>query len=217
MAPARIHMRLAKAIVILPGTGLFLIPGAILWISTGGPASWALAEPEEPRFWFAILIAAPGILLAGWTTRLFVDRGDGTPAPWDPPTKLVVVGPYRHVRNPMIAGVLLMLTAESAVLRFVAPVCLGGGLLPSKYRVLLQVRRAEPRAPVRGRLPALQGERAALDTQMATMERLVSLVRTPAHDAVAIYAGQMIRASSPRSGTKKRSGTASTTRVALLV
>ena len=106
-------MRLAKAIVILPGTGLFLIPGAILWISAGGPASWALAEPEEPRFWFAILIAAPGILLAGWTTRLFVDRGEGTPAPWDPPTKLVVAGPYRHVRNPMIAGVLLMLTAES--------------------------------------------------------------------------------------------------------
>ena len=113
LAPARIHMRLAKAIVILPGTGLFLIPGAILWISAGGPASWALAEPEEPRFWIAILFAAPGILLAGWTTRLFVDRGEGTPAPWHPPTNLVVVGPYRHVRNPMIAGVLLMLTAES--------------------------------------------------------------------------------------------------------
>ena len=36
---------------------------------------------------------------------------------------------------------------------------------------------------------------------MAAVERLVRLVRMPAHDAVAIYAGQMIRASSPRSGT----------------
>ena len=83
-------MRLARAFFILPGTGLFLIPGAILWISAGGPASSALAEPEEPRFWFAILFVTPGILLAGWTTRLFVDRGEGTPAPWDPPRKLVV-------------------------------------------------------------------------------------------------------------------------------
>jgi protein-S-isoprenylcysteine O-methyltransferase Ste14 len=39
--------------------------------------------------------------------------GDGTPAPWDPPQKLVIRGPYRHVRNPMITGVLLMLLAEA--------------------------------------------------------------------------------------------------------
>ena len=57
----------------------------------------------------------PASFIAGWTTRLFVDKGEGTPAPWDPPTKLVVVGPYRHVRNPMITGVFLMLTAESVL------------------------------------------------------------------------------------------------------
>ena len=66
-----------------------------------------------------------------------------------------------------------------AVLRFVAPVWLGGGLLPPEYGLLLQVRRAGPRGPVRGGLPALQGERAALDTQMAAMERLVRLDRIP--------------------------------------
>jgi protein-S-isoprenylcysteine O-methyltransferase Ste14 len=43
--------------------------------------------------------------------------GQGTPAPWDPPKKFVVRGPYRHVRNPMIIGVLLMLLAEAMVLQ----------------------------------------------------------------------------------------------------
>ena len=50
-----------------------------------------------------------------WTVRLFVRQGEGTPAPWDPPQKLVVAGPYRHVRNPMITSVLLMLGGEALV------------------------------------------------------------------------------------------------------
>ena len=32
--------------------------------------------------------------------------GKGTLAPWDPTERLVVTGPYRRVRNPMISGVL---------------------------------------------------------------------------------------------------------------
>ncbi len=106
-------MRLTIWFTILPGTALFFIPGIILWISDGSPASWAPAGPAEPWFWLAVLFAAPGVLLASWTTRLFVTAGKGTPAPWDPPRKLVVAGPYRHVRNPMLTGVLLMLAAES--------------------------------------------------------------------------------------------------------
>ena len=46
----------------------------------------------------------------------FVRRGQGTPAPWNPPHRLVVTGPYRHVRNPMIAGVCLVLLGEACVL-----------------------------------------------------------------------------------------------------
>jgi protein-S-isoprenylcysteine O-methyltransferase Ste14 len=39
----------------------------------------------------------------------FVARGRGTPAPFDPPTRFVVSGPYRWVRNPMYIGALALL------------------------------------------------------------------------------------------------------------
>ncbi len=54
-------------------------------------------------------------LFAASLTR-FATEGDGTLAPWDPPRRLVVRGPYRHVRNPMISGVVLVLFGEAAAL-----------------------------------------------------------------------------------------------------
>jgi protein-S-isoprenylcysteine O-methyltransferase Ste14 len=45
-----------------------------------------------------------GGLLALWCIVTFGTIGKGTPAPFDPPRKLVVRGPYRFVRNPMYVG-----------------------------------------------------------------------------------------------------------------
>lgn len=99
---------LIKGIVILPGTVLVFVPSVILWLSPGSPAVRA-----EGRWWIGLVLAAAGLMLATWTAGLFLTLGRGTPVPWAPPRKLVVAGPYRHVRNPMITGVLLMLAAES--------------------------------------------------------------------------------------------------------
>ncbi len=41
--------------------------------------------------------------------------GEGTPAPWDPPRRLVVRGVYRRVRNPMISGVIFTLCGEALI------------------------------------------------------------------------------------------------------
>ena len=57
-----------------------------------------------------------GLTLLGKTIQLFAAIGKGTLAPWDPTRKLVVQGPYRHVRNPMISGVLCILLGESVLL-----------------------------------------------------------------------------------------------------
>jgi protein-S-isoprenylcysteine O-methyltransferase Ste14 len=45
-----------------------------------------------------------GTMIALWCVFTFVFIGKGTPAPFDPPRKLVVRGPYRFVRNPMYIG-----------------------------------------------------------------------------------------------------------------
>jgi protein-S-isoprenylcysteine O-methyltransferase Ste14 len=54
-------------------------------------------------------MAGIGAVLAGgalalWCVLAFAVIGRGTPAPFDPPRRLVVRGPYRYVRNPMYLG-----------------------------------------------------------------------------------------------------------------
>lgn len=104
-----------RAIVVLPGTVLVLVPAIILWFTRETPAAALTAGLDQGVFWLAAVAAAGGLGLAIWTVRLFARYGDGTPAPWEPPAKLVVRGPYRHVRNPMISGVVLMLAAAALV------------------------------------------------------------------------------------------------------
>jgi protein-S-isoprenylcysteine O-methyltransferase Ste14 len=57
----------------------------------------------------AIAVMAAGGTLAFACIATFVTRGEGTPAPMDPPRKFVAVGPYQFVRNPMYIGAFLVL------------------------------------------------------------------------------------------------------------
>lgn len=70
------------------------------------------------------LVVVGGLLIAGglgmwsWTVSLFHRIGKGTLGLgklMGEPVHLVVAGPYRHVRNPMISGVLAILLGEAAV------------------------------------------------------------------------------------------------------
>jgi protein-S-isoprenylcysteine O-methyltransferase Ste14 len=98
--------RHVAAILLLPGTVAVAIPTLIVWTT----------RPElAPPYLVAVglLLIAAGAVLIVDTVRLFARIGRGTLAPWDPTTRLVVEGPYRRVRNPMISGVVFALFGEA--------------------------------------------------------------------------------------------------------
>ena len=108
--------RHALAVVVLPVMVTIFVP---LWIARRFSVS--LAFPDS--FFGSLGVAAGLVCLALGVTlfvaclRLFAGEGEGTLAPWDPPRALVVSGPYRWVRNPMISGVIAVLLGEAFLLR----------------------------------------------------------------------------------------------------
>jgi len=121
--------RLLQSVLILPVNVLGVIPALLLWAAEGSGWGARWTRPGSWRTWAALPLAAAGLALAVATMRNFVERGKGTPAPWDPPERLVVAGPYRRVRNPMMTGVFLMMGAEVLVTGSWAVAAWGGVLL----------------------------------------------------------------------------------------
>ncbi len=104
---------LIRSIIILPGTALVFIPSLLLWISSKLPAYSGPAHLSRTLFLVGVLFLLAGVVLAIWTVHLQFSLGKGTPAPWDPTVKLVIQGPYRHSRNPMITGAFFVLIGEA--------------------------------------------------------------------------------------------------------
>ncbi|MFQ5773918.1 MAG: methyltransferase family protein [Kiloniellaceae bacterium] len=104
-----------KALLILPFNVTIAVPAAILWLSAGGAFGGELPNPATVAFWTGAALLGSGLFLMAGTMRLFRRLGEGTPAPWDPPKRMVIAGPYRHVRNPMIGGVIAVLFGEAAM------------------------------------------------------------------------------------------------------
>ena len=103
--------RVFKAILALPVPVCIIIPAILLSVF-----NWQLGNFLLWRFLIGVICFFAGISLAVSTVRLFPKLGNGTPAPWDSTTKLIVTGPYAYVRNPMITGVVLILTSEALML-----------------------------------------------------------------------------------------------------
>jgi protein-S-isoprenylcysteine O-methyltransferase Ste14 len=103
-----LSFKTAVATLVVPGIACLLIPYFILR-ATGD----TLSLPTNLVQLVAILIFILGLYLVVWVSVAFVRIGQGTPIPIEPPTRLVIVGPYRYLRNPMYTGALLMVLAEA--------------------------------------------------------------------------------------------------------
>ena len=98
----------ALFLLLAPGSLTVLLP----WWLTGfdarpAPGGWVLA-----RVVGGLLTAAGASFVVSAFVR-FVREGLGTPAPVAPPSRLVVGGVYRYIRNPMYVAVTAMLVAPN--------------------------------------------------------------------------------------------------------
>lgn len=83
--------------------------------------------------WLGIVPLVAGAAIVLRCLAAFAWSGVGTPAPFDPPRRLVTSGMYRYVRNPMYVGAGLVILGETAlfgsILRGVEYVLVFGGIL----------------------------------------------------------------------------------------
>ena len=96
-----------KAIFILPVNVVVVIPALILFFS-----EQKVVLKFNLLSALGVLSFGVGLTLVAFTIMLFKNQGKGSLAPWNPPSKLVLQGPYQYVRNPMISGVGWMLLGE---------------------------------------------------------------------------------------------------------
>ncbi len=99
--------------IFVPGFWTVLVPywvvgrGARLDLRPAAVAGWILAGAGVALY----------LACAFWCFALL---GKGTPAPIDPPKRLVAEGPYRIVRNPMYWSVAFVMMGEALAFRSLA-------------------------------------------------------------------------------------------------
>lgn len=90
------------------GLVLVLLPATILRrAGVTAPDSFGVAQGA------GLVVTIAGAALALWCVFAFAFVGKGTPAPFDPPRRLVVRGPYRVIRNPMYVGAALAVSGAA--------------------------------------------------------------------------------------------------------
>jgi protein-S-isoprenylcysteine O-methyltransferase Ste14 len=103
-----VFIRAVAYAALFIGLVLVFLPAQLL-----SPPGIARPETIGPPQVVGMVVAVGGGAIALWCILSFAVVGRGTPAPFDPPRRLVVRGPYAAVRNPMYIGAGLALGGAS--------------------------------------------------------------------------------------------------------
>jgi protein-S-isoprenylcysteine O-methyltransferase Ste14 len=98
-------------LLIAPGTIAGLIP---YWLTRWRIEAPLLGVPASRVVGVVMVLAGVASLLDSFARFVFI--GLGTPAPVAPPSRLVVSGQYRHVRNPMYVAILTLVLGQGLIL-----------------------------------------------------------------------------------------------------
>lgn len=110
----RLAARASFQMMCFAALALGILPGVIFTHTDG---SWAaLTAGSVQAFMLRLQIVAVPALLGVSAVQEFVERGQGTPLPFDAPRRLVTTGPYAYVANPMQLSATLLLLTWGAVL-----------------------------------------------------------------------------------------------------
>lgn len=108
-------VRAGMLVMLFASLVLGVLPETIFAHAEG---SWsALAGKSPRRLALELQLVAIPALLGVSALQEFVERGRGTPLPFDPPRRLVTTGPYAYVANPMQLSTALLLLTWGAVMR----------------------------------------------------------------------------------------------------
>jgi len=88
--------------------GLFTALFVVLAVIVDKALSLPWSVPDDINRAVTYLLMAVGAAIITWTVFYF-RKSRGTPVPVNPPQELVISGPYRYSRNPMLTGVFLLM------------------------------------------------------------------------------------------------------------
>jgi protein-S-isoprenylcysteine O-methyltransferase Ste14 len=111
MKPFWLLLKNLLYVLVVPGVVAGWLPLRLFERRPHWPATWGWAE------WTGTGLALAGTAVFLHSVWVLAQRGQGTPAFFDPPRKFTKRGPYRWVRNPMYLALFALVAGEALFFR----------------------------------------------------------------------------------------------------